>query len=240
VIRFCHCLGVAVVVCDPHHPQQNGFVERYHRSYQEECLSRHRPTTLEQVHEVTQSFGEHYNWQRPHQGLACGNRPPRVAFPALPPLLKVPDMVNADAWLSQVDGEHLVRLVNRKADGEGGCTPLLRFEHVSRTSGELTRQCRRAVLAGRVSASETQPIATQRALSAQLFLSGLCRAHATGGFDASLVCLPCSDALASVGLLLPNTMLRNRAAHEVGKSYKSGRKKRSFTCRKSQAQRAAA
>jgi hypothetical protein len=170
LIRVTHSLGVAVVVCDPHHRQQNGFVERDHRTYEEECLSRHRPTTLEQVHEVTQSFGEHYNWQRPHQGLACGNRPPRVAFPALPTLLKVPDVVNADAWLPQVDGEHLVRLVNRKADGEGGCAPLLRFEHVSRTSGELTRQCRRAVLAGRVSASETQPIATQRALSAQLFL----------------------------------------------------------------------
>lgn len=27
LIRFCHCLGVAVVVCDPHHPQQNGFVD---------------------------------------------------------------------------------------------------------------------------------------------------------------------------------------------------------------------
>jgi transposase InsO family protein len=46
LIRVTHSLGVAVEVCDPHHPQQNGFVERYHRSYQEECLSRHRPTTL--------------------------------------------------------------------------------------------------------------------------------------------------------------------------------------------------
>ena len=114
LIRFCHCLGVAVLVCEPHHPQQNGFVERYHRTYQEECLSRHRPTTLEQVREVTESFREHYNWQRPHQGISCGNQPPRVAFPTLPNLPKVPDVINADAWLSWVDGEHVVRQVNRQ------------------------------------------------------------------------------------------------------------------------------
>jgi len=114
LIRFCQSLGVAVLVCDPHHPQQNGFVERYNRSYQQECLSQHHPTTLEQVRAVTEPFVEHYNWQRPHQGIACGNRPPRTAFPELPSLPKVPDVVNADAWLSWVDGEHVVRLVNRQ------------------------------------------------------------------------------------------------------------------------------
>ena len=88
LIRFCHSIGVAVLVCEPHHPQQHGFVERYHRTSQEECLSRHRPTTLEQVREVTESFSEHYNWQRPHQGLSCGNQPPRMAFPTLPSLPK--------------------------------------------------------------------------------------------------------------------------------------------------------
>jgi len=111
LIRFCHSIGVAVLVCEPHHPQQHGFVERYHRTSQEECLSRHRPTTLEQVREVTESFSEHYNWQRPHQGLSCGNQPPRMAFPTLPSLPKVPDVVNADAWLCWVDGEHVVRQV---------------------------------------------------------------------------------------------------------------------------------
>ena len=116
LIRFCHSVGVAVLVCDPRHPQQNGFVERYHRAYQEECLSRHRPTTLSQVREITETFAEHYNWQRPHQGIACGNRPPRVAFPELPTLPKVPDVVNADAWLAWVDGEHVGRLVNRQGE----------------------------------------------------------------------------------------------------------------------------
>ena len=32
LVRFCACLGVGVLLCDPHHPQQNGFVERSHRT----------------------------------------------------------------------------------------------------------------------------------------------------------------------------------------------------------------
>ena len=54
-----------MLLCDPHHPQQNGFVERSHRSSQEECLAVQRPATLEQVRAVTEQFGQHYNFQRP-------------------------------------------------------------------------------------------------------------------------------------------------------------------------------
>jgi len=138
LIRFCYVLGVAVVVCDPHHPQQNGFVERYNRTYQEECLSRHRPATLSQVREVTDTFVEHYNWQRPHQGIACGNRPPRVAFPELPSLPRVPDVVNVDAWLSWIDGEHVVRQVNRQ-----GCVKVdLRTYYISsKLAGQAVTLC---------------------------------------------------------------------------------------------------
>ncbi len=63
--RFCHALGVAVLICDPHHPQQNGFVERYHRTLTQECLKRERPKTLDEVRQVTEAFAAHYNWQRP-------------------------------------------------------------------------------------------------------------------------------------------------------------------------------
>jgi transposase InsO family protein len=113
LLRFCYCLGVAVRVCDPHHPQQNGFVERYHRSYQEECLAVQRPATLEEVQAVTAQFQQHYNFERPHQGRSCGNRPPRSAFPTLPELPPVPDVVDPDRWLQMSDGLHVVRTVNR-------------------------------------------------------------------------------------------------------------------------------
>ncbi len=106
-------MGVGVLVCDPHSPQQNGFVERYHRTFQEECLAVQRPGTLEEVREATAQFQQHYNWSRPHQGLSCSNRPPRVAFATLPDLPAVPDLVDPDRWLRVNDGLHLVRLVRR-------------------------------------------------------------------------------------------------------------------------------
>ncbi len=114
LVRFCHSLGVAVRICDPQHPQQNGFVERYHRTLNQECLLRYRPKTLDEVRQVTEAFATHYNWQRPHQGIACGNRPPRVAFPDLPSLPSVPDIVNPDAWLTCVNRQYVVRRVNRQ------------------------------------------------------------------------------------------------------------------------------
>jgi transposase InsO family protein len=128
LLRFCQSLGIAVLVCDAGHPQQNGFIERYQRPYTQECLQVHRPRTLEAVREITQAFVEHSNWERPHQGIACGNRPPRVAFPELPSLPKVPDVVNADAWLARLDGEHVGRQVN-----QNGCVTVdLRTYYVAK------------------------------------------------------------------------------------------------------------
>ncbi len=113
LVRFCYCLGVAVRLCDPHSPQQNAFVERYHRTYQQECLAVQRPHSLEQVREVTAQFAQHYNFERPHQGLSCGNRPPRSAFPRLPDLPALPEVVNPDRWLDSYDGLSVVRTVSR-------------------------------------------------------------------------------------------------------------------------------
>ncbi len=60
------------------------MVERFHRSLGEECLDKHQPTDLGQVREVTTTYHQHYNFERPNQAKPCGNRPPRVAFPELP------------------------------------------------------------------------------------------------------------------------------------------------------------
>src|SRR5437899_12172376 len=109
--RFGACLGIEIDLCDPQHPQQNGFVERYNRTYQEECLALDRPTTLEQARSVTETFVKHYNIERPHQGISCGNRPPLTAFPTLAPLPPLPEMVDPDAWLRTLDGLHLERKV---------------------------------------------------------------------------------------------------------------------------------
>jgi len=115
LVRFCSCLGIQVHICAPHHPQQNAFVERYHRSYQEECLAVQRPITVEQARHVTQDFGEHDNFHRPNQALSCGNQPPRTTFPMLPTLRPLPQIIDPDSWLSPLDGWH----VERKVDAHG-------------------------------------------------------------------------------------------------------------------------
>jgi transposase InsO family protein len=113
LLRFGACLGIEIQVCDPHHPQQNAFVERYNRTYQEECLALDRPVDLEQAKAATAAFMRHYNVERPHQGLSCGNRPPFTAFPQLPALPALPTTVDPDGWLTQLDGLHLERKVDR-------------------------------------------------------------------------------------------------------------------------------
>jgi len=113
LVRFGACLGIQIEICAAHHPQQNAFVERYNRTYQQECLAVDRPADLEQACTVTETFVKHYNLQRPHQGLSCGNRPPLIAFPTLASLPALPAKVDPDSWLIPLDGLHLERKVDR-------------------------------------------------------------------------------------------------------------------------------
>jgi transposase InsO family protein len=110
-MRFWLCLGVQVQVLPAHRPDLNAYVERYHRSYDEECLQVYRPANLESVTSVTAAFRQHYNEERPHQGRSCGNQPPAQAFPNLPKRPVVPAMVDPDRWLEVLDGKRYVRKV---------------------------------------------------------------------------------------------------------------------------------
>jgi transposase InsO family protein len=110
-VRFLTCLGVGVRVIPPDRPDVNAFVERFNGTYKRECLQVHRPATLERAREVTAAFREHYNGERPNQARSCGNRPPLVAFPDLPPRPRAPTEVDPDAWLPLVDGRRYVRKV---------------------------------------------------------------------------------------------------------------------------------
>jgi hypothetical protein len=70
-----------------------------------------RPADAEQAREVTAAFARHYNEERPHQGLACRDLPPRVACPFLPALPPVPAWVDPDRWLEALDGGTYARKV---------------------------------------------------------------------------------------------------------------------------------
>lgn len=111
-VRFLACLGVEADVCPARRPDLNAFVERYHRTYEEECLRRYRPHDLEQTRAVTQQFKWFYNTERPNQALTCGNRPPHQAFPALPQRPRLPDWVDPDRWLERLHNTLYTRRVN--------------------------------------------------------------------------------------------------------------------------------
>jgi Integrase core domain len=111
LVRLLRCLGIAPQVCPPHRPDRNAFVERYHRTYNAECLRVERPQTVEAVRAVTAAFLTHYNWVRPNQARSCRNRPPRVAYPTLPTLPHLPEGVDPDRWLEAIDGQAFARSV---------------------------------------------------------------------------------------------------------------------------------
>ena len=108
-VRFLTCLGVTVHVTPPERPQENASVERFHGTYNRECLQVDKPATLERAREVTAAFREHDNRERPNQARSCGTRPPLAAFPDLPPRPPVPAVVAPDAWLRLVAGRRYTR-----------------------------------------------------------------------------------------------------------------------------------
>lgn len=112
LVRFLFCLDIAVTICPPHRPDKNAFVERYHRSYGEECVAVHLPRTCPDADAVTQHYKQHYNWERPNQAITCTNQPPRIAFPDLPKLPSLPAQVDPDHWLQAIDGQRYRRRVS--------------------------------------------------------------------------------------------------------------------------------
>ncbi len=111
-VKFWYCLGVEVDICPPHRSDLNAIVECYHRSYGEECLKVFLPQSLLQAREVTSTFKDHYNYERPNQSPTCGNRPPRIAYPELPALPSVPLVIDQDGWLERCNGQRFTRKVD--------------------------------------------------------------------------------------------------------------------------------
>ncbi|HLZ58684.1 MAG TPA: integrase core domain-containing protein [Ktedonosporobacter sp.] len=49
LLQFLYCVGVQPNILPPHHPELNCYVERYNKTYKQECLQAYRPGTLEEV-----------------------------------------------------------------------------------------------------------------------------------------------------------------------------------------------
>ena len=111
-VRFLACLGIKADICPPQRPDRNGYVERYNRSYKYETILIYQPETFEQVIDMNLDEKYYYNYHRPNPAKSCGNQPPRLAFPNLPALPVVPEIIDPDRWLEMVDGELFTRRVN--------------------------------------------------------------------------------------------------------------------------------
>jgi len=59
----------------PGKPMQNGFIERFNRSYREAVLDMFVFQTLNEVREQTEKWLKEYNEERPHESL--GDMTPR-------------------------------------------------------------------------------------------------------------------------------------------------------------------
>ncbi len=69
--------GILIHYIQPGKPAQNGFIERFNRTYREDILDMNLFKGIREVREITRQWIQNYNFERPHESL--GNLTP-VAF----------------------------------------------------------------------------------------------------------------------------------------------------------------
>ena len=78
LVDWCEAHRVELRYIQPGKPNQNAYIERFNKSYRNEVLDAHLFEDLDQVREITHTWLQRYNEERPHESL--GNLPPSV-FP---------------------------------------------------------------------------------------------------------------------------------------------------------------
>ncbi len=81
--RWADRHGVTLRFIQPGKPMQNGYVERFNRTYRQEVLNCYVFETLGEVRRMTKDWLVRYNEQRPHESL--GNLSPRQYLMAKSP-----------------------------------------------------------------------------------------------------------------------------------------------------------
>jgi transposase InsO family protein len=65
-IRLCEMTHVRT---SPYYPQSNGKIERFHRSFKEDCIRLQTPLTLEDALRIVSEYVENYNRNRYHSAI---------------------------------------------------------------------------------------------------------------------------------------------------------------------------
>lgn len=74
--KWAKSYGIAINYIQPGKPAQNGYVERFNRTYREEILDIYLFDNMKEVQQITDKWLQDYNHNRPHESLA--NKPPVV------------------------------------------------------------------------------------------------------------------------------------------------------------------
>lgn len=108
-------LRVKLLTSAPAHPQTLGKLERFHRTLKEWLADEGPAVDLEHLQLLLDRFREHYNGERPHQGI--GNQTPAERYlPALAPSEPLGELELAEEEKSPLYAPHTV---TRKVWGHG-------------------------------------------------------------------------------------------------------------------------
>ena len=77
--EWCGARGIVLHHVQKGKPNQNGYIERFNRTYRTEVLDAWVFSSLAEVRHVTEEWLEHYHTERPHDSL--GSVPPRTYLP---------------------------------------------------------------------------------------------------------------------------------------------------------------